>query len=106
MYSYNEITRNISWQYYKKWSEREKWCLDKLTFNVNLPLDIIEVNVISKIFTEEKKKDTILEVSGSRYYKINPDSSTKFTTRLVSKGGVHSYNTGVILPHKIEVRRF
>ena len=35
----------------------------------------------------------MLEISGNRYYKIHPDSSTTFQTRLVSKGGVYSYNS-------------
>ena len=91
VYSYNEITGNISGQIIERWSEREKWCLDKLTLNGNLPLDIIESNEVTKLFSG-KKKDVILEICGSRYYKINVDSSTRFPTRLVSKGGVYSYN--------------
>ena len=97
VYSCNELTGNISGQAYEKWSEREKWCLDKLTFNGNLPLDIIEVNTISKTSIDNRKrKDIVLEISGSRYYKINHDSSTNFPTRLVSKGGVYSCNNGSI----------
>ena len=91
VYSYNEITKNISGQLLERWSEREKWCLDKLTLNGNLPLDIIEAIEVSKILYE-KKKDAVLEISGNRYYKINKDSSSTFPTRLVSKGGVYSYN--------------
>ena len=91
VYSYNEITGNISGQVIERWSEREKWCLDKLTLNGNLPLDIIESNEVTKLFSG-KKKDVILEICGYRYYKINVDNSTRFPTRLVSKGGVYSYN--------------
>ena len=91
VYSYNEITRNISGQLLERWSEREKWCLDKLTLNGNLPLDIIETVEISRIVSE-KRKDSILEITGNRYYKIDKESSSTFPTRLVSKGGVYSYN--------------
>ena len=103
VYSYNELTHNISGQAYEKWSEREKWCLDKLTLNGNIPLDIIEVNTISKTSIDDgKRKDDILEISGGRYYKINHDSSTNFTTRLVSKGGVYSCNNESI-EHNIKL---
>merc|ERR1711872_1070391 len=57
--------------------EKEKWCLDKLTLNGNLPLDVIEVVEVAKVF--EKK---------------NKDKSTRFTTRLVSKGGIYCCYTG------------
>jgi hypothetical protein len=43
VYSYNEESCIISGQLINSWNEREQWCLDKLTFNGNLPLDIIEV---------------------------------------------------------------
>ena len=95
VYSYNEETRNISGQIINSWNEREKWCLDKLTFNGNLPLDIIEVVEVSKIF-ENEEKDLVLEITGNRYYKINQDKSTRFTTQLVSKGGVYSSNGGTL----------
>ena len=95
VYSYNEITGNISGQLLEKWSEREKWCLEKLTLNGSLPLDVIESAVVSKTFSG-KRKDTVIEICGSRYYKINQDSSSTFTTRLVSKGGVYSCNNGSI----------
>ena len=91
VYSYNEITRNISGQLLERWSEREKWCLDKLTLNGNLPLDIIETIEVSKIVSE-KRKDSILEITGSRYYKVDKNSSSTFPTRLVSKGGIFSCN--------------
>ena len=75
----------------EEWAEREKWCLDKLTLNGNLPLDIIEVAEVAKVF-ENKKKDILLEIYQNRYYKINKDKSTRFTTRLVSKHGIFSSN--------------
>ena len=58
VYSYNQTTRNISGQLVENWlkKSKEKWCLDKLTLNGNLPLDIIEVVEIAKVF-ENRKKD-------------------------------------------------
>ena len=91
VYSYNQTTGNISGQVVEEWTEKEKWCLDKLTLNGNLPLDIIEVAEVAKVF-ENKKKDILLEIFGNRYIKINKDKSTRFTTRLVSKRGVFSFN--------------
>ena len=67
--------------------------MDKLTFNGNLPLDIIEVAEVSKVF-ENGEKDLVLEINGNRYCKINKDRSSRFTTRLVSNGGVNSANSG------------
>ena len=95
VYSYNETTGNISGQLVEKWlkDEKEKWCFDKLTLNGNLPLDVIEVVEVAKVF-EKKKKDIVLEISGNRYLKINKDKSTRFTTRLVSQKGIYSCYTG------------
>ena len=95
VYSYNEITGNISGESYEKWSEREKWCLDKLTLNGNLPLDVIDINTTTKTLSSRgprRKNNFILEIAGSRYYKVHPDSSTRFSTRLVSNKGVDSFN--------------
>ena len=61
IYSYNEITGNTSGQVLETWSEREKWDLDTLTLNGNLPLDVIEVAEVSKIFYG-KRKDAMLEI--------------------------------------------
>ena len=57
VYSYNQTTRNISGQLVENWlkKNKEKWCLDKLTLNGNLPLDIIEVVEIAKVFENGKK---------------------------------------------------
>jgi hypothetical protein len=99
VYGYNEITGNISGELYEKWSEREKWCLEKLTLNGHLPLDVIDINVTTKTFclvNGKGRKDAIVEITGSRYYKINPDSSIKFPTRLVSNKGVYSHNTSSV----------
>ena len=91
VYSYNQETGNISGHVVDNWNEKEKWCLDKLTLNGNLPVDIIEVTEVAKV-VENGKKDIVVEVCGNRYCKINKDNSTRFTTRLVSKGGVFSDN--------------
>ena len=93
VHSYNETTGNIGGQLVEKWlkENKEKWCLDKLTLNGNLPLDIIEVVEIDKVF-ENGKKDVLLKISGNRYCKVNKDKSTRFTTRLVTNKGIHSYN--------------
>jgi hypothetical protein len=95
VYSYNEETCIVSGQLINSWNEREKWCLDKLTFNGNLPLDIIEVAEVCKVF-ENGKADIVLEINGNRYCKINKDKSTRFTRRLVSRGGVYSCNIGTL----------
>jgi len=56
--SYNQTTRNISGQLVEDWlkKNKEKWCLDKLMLNGNLPLDIIEVVEIAKVFENKKKR--------------------------------------------------
>ena len=95
VYSYNETTQNISGQLVENWTQREKWCLEKLTLNGNLPLDIIQVTEMEQGAEDEnEKKDVLLEIVGNRYYKVNKDKSTRFTTRLVSNGGVYSCHTG------------
>ena len=94
VYSYNEITGKISGESYENWSEREKWCLDKLTLNGNLPLDVIDITsttIITSSHDKKIRKDIKVELSGSRYYKINQDSSTLFKTRLVSLKGLYSF---------------
>ena len=95
VYSFNEITRNISGQLLERWSERENWCLEKLTLNGNLPLDIIETTEVSKTFSGNKK-DSVLELVGNRYYKISRENSSTFPTRLVSKCGAYSYNSDTL----------
>ena len=85
--SYNQTTRNISGQLVENWlkKNKEKWCLEKLTLNGNLPLDVIEVMEVEQDAEDENgKKDVILEILGNRYCKVNKDKSTRFTTRLVS----------------------
>ena len=43
VYTYKELTKNISGQFVENWSEKEKWCLGNLTLGSKLPLDIVEV---------------------------------------------------------------
>ena len=95
VHSYNETTGNISGQIVENWmkNNKEKWCFDKLTLNGNLPLDLIEVREVEQD-AEEEKDDILLEIVGNRYYKVNKDKSTRFTTRLVSNGGIYSCHTG------------
>ena len=94
VHSYNEKTGNISGQPVENFlkDNKENWCLDKLNLNGNLPLDIIEVVEVAKVF-ENKKKDVVLEITGVRYCKNKQDKSTRFETRLISKKGNNSYNT-------------
>ena len=101
VYSYNELTENISGFYHENWSEKEKWCLEKLTLNGNLPLDVIDIATISKTIQSgvngsKRKLSEIIEITGSRYFKVNPNKSSRFTTRLVSKNGCYSFNVGTI----------
>ena len=101
VYSYNELTENISGFYHENWSEKEKWCLENLTLNGNLPLDVIDIATISKTIQSgvngsKRKLNEIIEITGSRYFKVNPNQSYRFTTRLVSKNGCYSFNVGTI----------
>ena len=90
VYSYNELTQNISGQYISKWSEKEMWSLANLTLNGNLPIDLIEILHISKT----GKGNDRLQLSGARYFKVKPDGTNNFTTRLVSTHGVYTSFNG------------
>ena len=79
VYSYNELTQNISGQYISKWSEREMWLLANLTLNGNLPIDLIEVLRVSKT----GKGNERLQLSVARYFKLMSAGTNNFTTRLV-----------------------
>ena len=102
VYSYNELTNKISGQIIENWYDSEnknekrwKYCLSNLTLNGNLPLDIIEASVLSRTARTVNKcirPDQMLEVTGTRYFKVHPDHSTRFKTRIVSKRGCYSYN--------------
>lgn len=96
VYTYNEVTKNISGQFIEKWSEKENWCLSNLTLGAKLPVDIVEVcdRIKSSSGDKERKiKDTFLDISGARYFKSRKDGSTDFATRLVSNGGIYSWYT-------------
>ena len=90
VYSYNELTQNISGQYISKWSEREMWSLANLILNGNLPIDLIELLHVSKT----GKGNDRLQLSGVRYFKVMSDGSNTFTTRLVSHNGVFTSFNG------------
>merc|ERR1712030_308154 len=107
VHSYNETTGNISGQVIENWlkNNKEKWCLEKLTLNGNLPLDLIEVREVEQD-AEDERDDILLEIDGTRYYKINKNKSTRFTTRLVSNGGVYSCHTGKDNDKLLEKARF
>ena len=119
VYSYNELTDKISGQFIHKWydadktksqkllrskkgdkpANRWKFGLSNLTLNGNLPIDIIEACILTKTATNVDHKmrtDKVIEITGSRYFKMYPDNSTRFTTRLVSKKGLYSCNNGTL----------
>ena len=89
--SYNENTAKISGQITEKWTEKWRWCVSNLTLNGNLPIDLIEINSLKKSVDVSKKEDVTLDITGWRYFKIKPDQTTEFKTRLVSRKGCYSY---------------
>ena len=97
VYTYNEMTKNISGQFVEYWSEKERWCLGNLTLGSKLPLDVIEIcdrsKTISKTGTT-KTKDIYVDISDTRLFKNRTDGNADFTTRLVSKGEVYSWYEG------------
>ena len=90
VYSFNELTQNISGQYISKWSEREMWSLANLTLNGNLPIDLIEVLRVSKT----GKGNERLPLSGARYFKLMSAGTNNFTTRLVSRNDLFTSFNG------------
>ena len=97
VYTYNEMTKNISRQFVEHWSEKERWCLGNLTLGSKLPLDVIEIcdrsKTISKTGTT-KTKDIYVDISDTRFFENRTDGNVDFTTKLVSKGGVYSWYKG------------
>ena len=69
VYTYNEMTKNISGQFVEHWSEKERWCLGNLILGSKLPLDVIEIcdrsKTISKTGTT-KTKDIYVDISDTR----------------------------------------
>ena len=66
VYSYNELTQNISGQYISKWAASEMWSLANVMLNGNLPIDLIELLHVSKT----GKGSVRLQLSGARYFKV------------------------------------
>ena len=91
------MTKNISTQFVEHWSEKERWCLGKLTLSFTLPLDAIEVcdrsKAISKTGTT-KSKDVYVNICEIGFFKNGTNANADFTTRLVSKGGLYSWYEG------------
>ena len=101
VYSYNELTKNISGQTIHDWSKREKWSLSNLTLSERLPIDLIEIcetvktlKLVQRKRQKKYVKDVIIELFGGRYFKIHNDDTKQFTTRLVSARGVYCFNEG------------
>ena len=92
VYTYNEMTKNISGQFVEHWSEKEQWCLSNLTLSAKLPVDVIEVCDRSKVIGG-KNKYVFMDISGARYFKSRRDGGTDFTTSLVN-GGIYSWYEG------------
>ncbi len=101
VYTYNELTHNISGQCVSNWRERERWCLANLTLNGNMPIDIIDVCEVSRI----GKGDTLLHITGGRYFKTLSDGYDQFTTRLVGHNGVFSFRKGTEESNAILVQK-
>ena len=97
VYTYNEMTKNISGQFVEHWSEKERWCLGNLTLGSKLPLDVIEICDRSKIISKTGKtkiKDIYVDISDTRFFENRTDGNADFSTRLVSKGVVYSWYEG------------
>ena len=83
--TYNEITKNVSGQFLYGWLGNVKHHLVNDTFGSELPVDIIEVCDRSKA-KSGKTKDTLVNVTGARYFKRAIYADTDFPTYLISKG--------------------
>ena len=83
--TYNEITKNVSGQFLYYWSGNEIYYLVNDTFGSKLPVDIIEVCDRSKA-RSGKTKDTLVNITGARYFKHGIYVDTDFPTYLISNG--------------------
>lgn len=114
IYSLNEVTGKISGQLIESISSKEKWVIERLTFNAVLPVDILEINTLSSVSNNaaEEPEDPDIDIVFNRYFKSHNNMSTEFKTRLVSQKGVFSYvndtednlnrmlETAGMLPHR------
>ena len=90
VYSFNQVTHKLSGQYINDFESKELWVTERLTFNGNLPIDVIEMHVVEK--DESVKPINLqLDIICNRYFKTYPDKSNEFTTRIVSQKGVYSH---------------
>ena len=83
--TYNEITKNVSGQFLYSWLGNEIHHLVNDNFGSELPVDIIEVCDRSKA-RSGKTKDTLVNITGARYFKRAIYADTDFPTHLISKG--------------------
>ena len=83
--TYNEITKNVSGQFLYGWLGNEIPHLVTDTFGSELPVDIIEVCDRSKA-RSGKTNDTLVNITGARYFKRAIYADTDFPTYLISKG--------------------
>ena len=83
--TYNEITKNVSGQFLYYRSGNEIYYLVNDTFGSKLPVDIIEVCDRSKA-RSGKTKDTLVNITGARYFKHGIYVDTDFPTYLISNG--------------------
>ena len=72
VYTYNEMTKNISGQFVEHSLEKKRWCLGNLTLGSKLPLDVIEVCDRSKTISKTGIK--------TRFFKNRTDGNADFTT--------------------------
>lgn len=84
VYSYNEITKNISGIHVHNWDINENHCTTSLTLGENIPIDKIEVY--------EMDNNSNLTIRAERFFKTAKGlRNANMTTRLVSNGGLFTY---------------
>ena len=90
VYTYNELTNNISGQYISNWQQKEMWVLANLTLNGNLPVDIIDMQMVRK----SGKKDNLSKLLAGSTWKFIRRERTTFRREL-SVIMVYSHSTRV-----------